>query len=260
MNTIIWDTSVQGSEAWLALRARGFITGSRAKDARAKTAKGLPTATYWTYAYDTARQREGGSIIAPGSNAAMRMGTEQEPIARMLYEARTGELVEEVGFAYTHDGKFGCSADGLVGTDGAIEVKTMVGSTTLFGAMVDGDISEYRDQCLMAMWLLGRKWVDVVLWAPDLQMLRVTRVERDEAEIEAFVADMLAFDQTVEGLRVKLRAVREQFSVAGVPMPLEPEPAAPAPTAPAAPAAVEPPAPAQAKAQVVAPDAMPELF
>lgn len=250
---IQWGTSAQGSEAWLALRARGFVTGSRAKDARAKTVKGLPTATYWTYAYDTARQREGGSVLAPGQNTAMRMGTEQEPVARMLYEARTGALVEEVGFAYTPDGKFGCSADGLVGEDGAIEIKTLVGSTSLFSAMVEGDISEYRDQCLMLMWLLNRRWVDLVLWAPDLQMLRVTRIERDEAEIEAFVADMLAFDQTVEALRVKLRAVREQWSVAGVAMPIEAE---------VAPAVAPEPAPKTETpaAQAVAPDALPELF
>lgn len=252
---IQWDTSAQGSQAWLTLRARGFITGSRAKDARAKTAKGLPTATYFTYAYDTARQREGGSVLAPGSNAAMRMGTEQEPVARMLYEARTGALVEEVGFAYTPDGKFGCSADGLVGNDGAIEIKTLVGSNSLFGAMVDGDISEYRDQCLMLMWLLNRRWVDLVLWAPDLQMLRVERVERVEAEIEAFVADMLAFDQTVEALRLKLRAVREQWTVAGAEMPIEAEVAPnPAPAPEPAPKTETP------AAQAVAPDALPELF
>ncbi len=251
--SIVWSTEPQGSEAWLALRARGFITGSKAKDARDRLKNGTPTGKCWTYAYDTACQREGGTPLAQGQNAAMRMGTEQEPIARMKYEARTGEMVEEVGFAYTEDGKFGCSVDGLVGTDGAIEVKTMVGSTTLFDALVGGDISEYRDQCLMAMWLLRLKWVDVGLWAPDLSILRVIRVNRDEAEIDAFAADMVAFDRLVEGLRDKLRHARAEFGGEPVDMPAEtPEP-------PPATVHVDstPPKPVQ---QAVAPDALPELF
>jgi len=242
--TIVWDNSPQGSEEWLALRARGFITGSRASAARSKTAKGEPKADYWTYAYDTARQREGGAPLAQGQNTAMRMGAEQEPVARMKYEAKTGELVEEVGFAYTVDGKFGCSVDGLVGTEGAVEIKTMVGSTTLFKALVEGDIAEYRDQCLMAMWLLHLKWVDVVLWCPDLAVLRIIRVNRDEAELDAFVADMLAFDRVVEGLRLKLRAVRAEWGTEEA-----------ADIAPAAP----PPAPAPVQ-QAIAPESLPELF
>ncbi|MDP3139839.1 MAG: YqaJ viral recombinase family protein [Burkholderiaceae bacterium] len=252
--TIVWDTAPQGSEAWLALRARGFITGSKAKDARDKLKNGAPSGKCWTYAYDTARQREGGTPLAPGQNTAMRMGQEQEPIARMKYEARTGELVEEVGFAYTMDGKFGCSLDGLVGADGAIEVKTMVGSTTLFEALVGGDISEYRDQCLFAMWLLRLQWVDVVLWAPDLDILRIIRVTRDEAEIEQFEADMLAFDEVVENLRKRLRAARAEWGpVAEDAASVHVDTSAPA-QPPAA--ALTPPAVQQA----VAPDAMPELF
>lgn len=251
-DTITWDDAPQGSEPWLALRARGFITGSKAKDARAKKASGEPKSEFWTYAYDTARQREGGVPLAPGQNTAMRMGQEQEPIARMKYEARTGEMVEEVGFAYTTDGKFGCSVDGLVGSDGAVEIKTMVGSTTLFDALIGGDISDYRDQCLFAMWLLRLQWVDVVLWAPDLDILRVIRVNRDEAEIEKFEADMLAFDRMVESLRGKLRSIRAEW---GTDPADPPEPAASVHVDTSTPEST--PAPA---VQAVAPDALPELF
>lgn len=257
--TIVWDDSPQGSEAWLALRARGFITGSRAKDARDRLKNGSPSGKCWGYAYDTARQREGGTVIMQGSNLAMRTGTEQEPIARMKYEAKTGELVEEVGFAYTTDGKFGCSVDGLVGTEGAIEVKTTVGSTTLFENLVAGDITDYRDQCLMAMWLLRLKWVDVVMWCPDLSILRIVRVNRDEAEIEAFTADLLAFDKTVEVLREKLRAVRAEWGTEEAAdlftPPAEPPASVHVDTAPTP----APATPAPVK-QAVAPDALPELF
>jgi exodeoxyribonuclease (lambda-induced) len=179
----------------------------RAKDARDRLKNGSPGSKALTYAMDTAREREGGQPLAQGQNTAMRIGQDQEPIARMKYEAFTGELVEEVGFAHTHDGRFGCSLDGSIAPNGAVEIKTLVGSTSLFKALVDGDISEYRDQCLMAMWLLTLDWVDVVLWAPDLDLLRVVRVNRDEEEIAAFEADMLAFDKLVESYRAKLRGV-----------------------------------------------------
>lgn len=63
---------------------------------------------------DTARERCGGKAADVYVNSAMRFGTEQEPLARVAYEDATGLLVEEVGFAFTTDGKFGVSVDGLV--------------------------------------------------------------------------------------------------------------------------------------------------
>jgi len=237
--TIIWNNEPQGSDGWLLAR-RGAITGSRAKDARARLKGGGPGEKMLTYAMDTAREREGGQPLAQGQNTAMRIGTEQEPIARMKYEAFTGELVEEVGFAHTHDGRFGCSLDGSVGPNGAIEVKTLVGSTSLFKALVDGDISDYRDQCLMAMWLLTLDWVDVVLWAPDLDVLRVVRVNRDEEEIAAFEADMLAFDRLVESYRAKLRTAMADLWLSDDEPTAAPSPAAAPQAAPANTSPLEP--------------------
>lgn len=203
--TIVWSTAQQGSSEWLDAR-RGVITGSRFKDARDFTAKGLSTAKRDGYAMDLAREREGGIVPPIFQNSAMKTGTEQEPIARMKYEARTGELVEEAGFACTIDRKFGCSPDGLIGTEGAFETKAMVSSATLFKALVDGDISEYRDQCIGYQWLLNVKWVDLALWCPDLDALHVIRIPRDEDAVQALEDDMLKFDALVESYRAKLRA------------------------------------------------------
>lgn len=157
------------------------------------------------YAMDTARERIGGNAPAKFQNAAMRQGTEQEPIARAQYEARTGHLVEEVGFFTTEDGLFGISPDGLIDDDGVLEIKTMVSSDTLFSAVADGDISEYIDQCNGYLWLLGRQWVDLVLWAPDLNHMTIKRITRDEAAIEALEADLIAFSHLVRQYESKLR-------------------------------------------------------
>lgn len=212
MNDLIWHSAPQGTPQWLEAR-RGVITASRFKDARDKLKNGNPGSRQTGYAFDLARERVGGKPPEVFQNAAMRFGSEQEPLARMEYEARTGQLVMEAGFAVTEDGAFGVSVDGLIGSDGIWECKTMVSSDTLFTAVVEGDVSAYRDQCLGAMWLTGRKWVDLVLWAPDLAAIgrdmTVIRIERNESEIEALEADLLAFWRRVQALELKLRGQQE---------------------------------------------------
>ncbi len=215
---MIFYNDPQGSEAWLENR-RGVITASRFKDCRdykAPTAadkkdgktRGAPSAKLLGYAFDTARERVGGRAPAKFQNAAMRTGSEQETFARLAYESLTGELVEETGFFTTDDRLFGVSVDGLIGDDGVIEIKTMVSSETLFKAVVDGDISDYTDQCNGAMWLLGRKWVDLVLWAPDLEPigrhLTIIRINRNDEAIAALEADLMQFAALVSTYETNL--------------------------------------------------------
>lgn len=210
---MIHHDHAQGSPEWLAAR-KGCITGSRFKDAREKLAKGGPSKAQLQYAMDTARERVGGTVPPKFANAAMRTGTEQEPHARMHYEAITGNLVQEVGFITTDDGLFGLSPDGLIGDDGVLEVKTMVSSDTLFTAVADGDLSSYIDQCNGYLWLLGRQWVDLVLWAPDLEAIglamTIHRITRDEAAIESLEADLLAFSGRVDGYEAALRSAAKR--------------------------------------------------
>lgn len=196
----------QGSEAWLAAR-KGCITGSRFKDCRDKLKSGGPSKACIAYAQDTARERIGGIAPAKFQNAAMRTGTEQEPLARLAYERRTGNLVEEFGFFTTEDGLFGLSPDGLIDDDGVLEIKTMVSSDTLFTAVADGDLSAYMDQCLGYLWLLGRQWVDLVLWAPDLDLMVIHRIHRDEDAIEKLESDLMDFARMVQKYETTLRHV-----------------------------------------------------
>lgn len=204
---MIVHTDPQGSDAWLESR-RGVITGSRCKDARDRLKSGQPCKACTLYAMDTARERCGGRVLPTFANAAMRIGTEQEPLARAAYETETGRVAVEAGFITTEDGKFGVSVDGLVGTDGMVEIKTMVSSDTLFTAVVQRDHSAYIDQINMSLWLLGLKWCDLILWAPDLEPIgrhiTIIRIERDEAAIDALETDLLAFDRMVEGYRKQL--------------------------------------------------------
>lgn len=211
-----WLQLDQCSEEWLTAR-RGKITGSRFKDARDKLKGGQPSKACLGYAMDIARERIGGSAPSKFQNAAMRTGTEQEPFARAMYEARTGHMVDEAGFYLSDDAVFGLSPDGLVNDDGVIEIKTMVSSDTLFTAVADGDVSAYMDQCLGYLWLLGRQWVDLVLWAPDLDLMAIHRITRDEDRIDALESDLMAFSRLVtqyeNTLRTALAANNEQAKV-----------------------------------------------
>lgn len=196
MDGLIIHTDPQGSDAWLQAR-KGVITGSRFKDCRDKLKSGAPSKKCTDYAKDVAREREGGEPMAVFVNGAMRLGSEQEEKARDVYQLKTKNFVEEAGFITTQDRLFGVSVDGLVGEDGIIEIKTMVSSDTLFTAFVDGDISSYIDQCNGAMWLLGRKWIDLVLWVHDLGRMKIIRIDRDDDAIEALETDLMEFERTV---------------------------------------------------------------
>lgn len=213
-------TDPQGSDAWLEAR-RGVITGSRFRDCREKLRDGRPSKACLVYAMDVARERLGGKAPAAFVTSAMKMGTAEEQFAKIEYLAQTGRAIEEAGFITTDDRKFGCSVDGLIGDEGIAEVKTMVSSDTLFKAMVDGDISEYVDQCNGEMWLLGRKWVDLILWAPDLAhlgcALTVIRIDRDDNVIEALEADLIKFEQMVSQFELKLRATAARSTADATP-------------------------------------------
>lgn len=203
MDDLITHTDQQGSEAWLLAR-RGVITGSRFKDCRDRLKNGDPSKKCSAYAMDVARERMGGEPMKVFESGAMRLGTEQEPFARAAYERRTKNFVDEAGFITTQDRLFGVSVDGLVGDDGIIEIKTMVSSDTLFTAVVDGDISSYIDQCNGEMWLLGRKWVDLVLWVPDLDFMKIQRIGRNDNHIDDLESDLMDFERMVSKYQVSL--------------------------------------------------------
>lgn len=192
-----------------------------------------------TYAKQLARELCGGKEPEGFEGLSQRTGHEEEPFAAIEYVARTGRNVEEAFFTATDDRKFGMSLDRWVSKDrnaeldhrkAALEIKTMVSSTTLFKAMVDGDISEYRDQCVFGLWLLTLDWIDLCLWCPDLQALHIVRINRDEEEIQRLEDDLMAFAALVSGYEAKLLRAMGRA------------PAAPAvePTAPAVPRAAVP--------------------
>lgn len=98
---------VQGSPEWHSYRA-GSATASRFDDIMA--GKGAREA----YLYELVAERLSGPMRDSGG-VAREWGTQAEDLARRAYMERTGELVQQVGFAIHDRIKWcGASSDGLV--------------------------------------------------------------------------------------------------------------------------------------------------
>jgi hypothetical protein len=212
----------QGSDAWLQARV-GKITASRFKDARdrLKPAKGqtigAPSAKCTAYAAQVAVERIAGRPIEKVFESwQMREGKEQESAARNAYDVETGNVVQEVGAITTDDGLFLYSPDGLIGDDGLLEVKTLLSADVILRVLGEGDLGGYMDQCLGGLWLTGRKWLDLVLWAPALEpigrQLTIHHIVRGEESIEALESDLIDFAAMVRAAEAKLRGEEDDLA------------------------------------------------
>ena len=199
----------QGTDEWKRERL-GHVTASRVADVMAKVKTG-EAKTREKYRYEIVTQRLTNEIVDGYTNDAMAWGTEQEPYARMAYEARTGNFVNQVGFVKHWGIKWvGASPDGLVGDDGLIEIKCPNTLTHLKTLESGKAPSEYIGQMQMQMWVTGRSWCDFVSYDPRLpDELRYfcIRVNRDNDYISAMEKDVLQFlyevEQTIKTLKEK---------------------------------------------------------
>jgi putative phage-type endonuclease len=196
----------QRTEEWFAARI-GKVSASRVADVLAKIKTG-EAASRKNYKMELVVQRLTGKPSESFTNAAMEWGTEQEPFARMAYEAHTGTFVEEVGFVDhpTIEG-FGCSPDGIVG-EGLVEIKC-ANTTTHIDWMLDGKApSRYIPQMQCQMAVTGAKWCDFASYDPrlpeDLQLF-VVRVDRDQEYIDSMEAEVKQFLDEVKELFILLK-------------------------------------------------------
>ena len=98
-------------------------------------------------------------------NDDMQRGIDNENIARMLYEMKTGNRVDHCAFIEYND-YAGYSPDGLVDDDGMIEIKCPRANTHL-SYMVGGIPSNYRWQMQFGLFCSGRQWCDFVSFNED---------------------------------------------------------------------------------------------
>lgn len=202
----------QRSPEWFAMRA-GKFTGSRFSDLMAVTKSG-PSTSRANLIATLAVERITGTCVETYSNGAMQRGIELEADARSAYETHSGDLVDEVAFVQHPTLPFvGVSPDGLVGTDGLVEIKCPSAMAKHLSALrYGGHAAEYHWQLQGQLWVTGRKWVDAVSydprWPEHLQVA-VVRIERDEDDIKKLEAACIAADAEVSSLVKELTNMKE---------------------------------------------------
>lgn len=193
----------QGTPEWHELR-RGKVTASRVADILAKTKTGA-SASRQNYLIELALQRITKTIEPSYTNDAMAWGTATEPQARVAYEVKTGNFVDQVAFIDhpTIEG-FGCSPDGIVG-EGLIEIKCPNSATHWEYFKYNRPPQKYVIQMQAQMAVTGAKWCDFVSFDPrfpERSQLLIVNIPRDnefivymEAEIKQFLIEV---EQEVE--------------------------------------------------------------
>lgn len=200
----VFPAMEQGTPEWLAARA-GIPTASRFKDIltkpREKGAEWSKTAL--TYAYEVAGEILTGQPTESFTSKATERGKMLEPEVRAQYEFIADAEVVEVGFA--RRGRAGASPDGLVGDDGAVEIKTHL-PKIIIPMIVAGELpDEHEAQTKGLLWITGRDWVDLVAYWPGLPLF-THRVYRDLAFEEALEQRIGAFNYLVDDLVNRVRA------------------------------------------------------
>lgn len=190
---------VQGTEEWITARL-GIPTASCFSDVMAGGA-GKVRSQYM--------RKLCGEIIAgtPADyykNAAMEHGNQVEPELRSLYELITGQEVTQVGFI--RNGRVGASPDGLIGTDGMVEIKRQ-GFDGLINRLLFevGDIHEAQLQG--QLWVCEREWIELAVGYPKMPLYR-KRFKRDNNYIARLKVGVECF---IEELDTMVEEVRKRF-------------------------------------------------
>jgi hypothetical protein len=169
----------QGSDEWLAARC-GIVTASvvgqlitpkTIKPAANDTARGL--------AATLAAERITGFTEPFHETADMERGSLDEPYAREVY-AEHYAPVAELGFMVRDDWgfKIGYSPDGLIGSDGLIEIKSRKQRIQLQTILDDAVPLANMAQIQCGLLVSGRKWLDYVSYSGGMP-LYVKRVLPD---------------------------------------------------------------------------------
>lgn len=199
----------QRTEEWFDARL-GKVTASRVKDVVAKTKTGYSTSRK-NYAAQLVCERMTKQRQESYTNAAMQLGTDQEPNARAAYEMSHDGMVEEVGFIdHPAIDMAGASPDGLIGSDGMIEIKCPNTATHIEWLLAGKVPSEHLPQLAWQMACCGRYWVDFVSYDPRMPeklQLFVVRYKRDDGYIAELEAEVKSFLNEVSSTIEKLEAL-----------------------------------------------------
>ncbi len=187
---------LQGSDEWLQARC-GLLTASEMKLILTPTGKVANNDKTRAHAYELAFQRITGFVEPQYVSDAMLRGQEDEIYARAAYSEHYAPVVE-TGFVTNDKWGFtiGYSPDGLVGTDGLIEVKSRAGKYQVQTIATDEVPEEYMLQLQTALLVSEREWIDFISYCGGQPVYR-KRVLADPDLQAAIIAAATAFEARV---------------------------------------------------------------
>ena len=195
---------IQGSPEWQLARI-GKITASRFSDVLAK-GQGK---TRLSYMKQLRAEILTGIPSDSYSNSYMEWGIANEAAARQEYANESGNEIVQVGFVVLNEW-VGGSPDGLVGDDGAIEIKCPKSETHLDYIEANEIPTGYYAQIQGVLWITGREWCDFVSYDPRVKCAPYfcKRSERDETYIKALE---FAVKKFIKELQELIQIIKKEF-------------------------------------------------
>lgn len=198
------DDIEQRTDEWRNLRL-GRFTGSRFAGVLAKSKRdGKPLKARDDLIWTIATERIQGYQEQGTSSYSLQWGIDNEAFAREAYELKTGFFVDEIAFIQHKELDYaGVSPDGIIGSDGGLEIKCPKSPQIHLQSFLYGVPEEYVPQLQGFLWVTGRKWIDFVSYDPntkDALKLLIIRVYRDEEFINNLEAEIKHAEIEVQDL------------------------------------------------------------
>lgn len=198
----------QGSAGWLACRL-GRITASEvdalvSSEGKVRTGEGPKS-----YLCRKVCEKALGYAQDTGASFHMEQGQISETIAIPFYEFTYGKTVQRVGFLETDDQRCGASPDGLLGSDGGLELKSPSPPVHL-RYLMDGVIpKEYVLQVQFSLWVTKRAFWEFMSFSRQFDSLLV-RTEPDPKIQKAIGEAVAQFSEAFDKLYAKVKGNQDE--------------------------------------------------
>lgn len=196
---IILDVK-QGSPEWIKSRL-GIPTASRFD--QIITLKGQLSKQADGYMHELLAESLLGEPADSFKSGFMQRGSEQEQEAVRFYEFQKDIEIKRVGFCMLDNKRVGCSPDGLIGTDGGIEIKCPAAKNHI-AHLLNSVGNSYRAQVQGCLWITERDWWDIFSFNPYMGPA-IVRCNRDEDYIKTLAESVDAFLDKFDAAKGKLK-------------------------------------------------------
>lgn len=204
----------QGSPEWINSRL-GLVTASEIDALVTPTGEIRKGKGVDSYLYQKLTERLLGFPVGDFTSHATEHGSILETEARPWYSFDRDVTVETPGLCVSDDNKYACSPDGLVGTDGGLEIKAFQPVNSI-RVLVENKIPDANImQVHMSLFVTGRAWWDWVSYSRQWPPV-VIRVHRDEAvqatikqAVDAFAVKFDAALAKIKAMKAEANAVKQ---------------------------------------------------